>query len=265
MAISKNIQDDYEQELTSFPPAVVSQYRTSARLLAGILREDDFRSWATEGISIARHSFRSWEAGAEYFRVTPQVLAKLPFPNFMEWAGWGKVLAKESAVLSTTFFHSSPEALAHLTPHQIGDWVSLGKGLYKGTWKSGTLSSRFFETSPSLLRYMTLGEFRRFVTFLDALSRRSYDLANECLASAEPVFRSMEKQDRRGFLSPGLQYGGTQLAGCEGLLRVWGRDPGPDRPGAARPLPRPGRPVRQKGRNPHPELPCGGIKGSRGG
>ena len=48
---------------------------------------------------------------------------------------------------------------------------------------------------------MTLGEFRRFVTFLDALSRRSYDLANECLASAEPVFRSMEKQDRRGFLS----------------------------------------------------------------
>ena len=201
MAISKNIQDDYEQELTSFPPAVVSQYRTSARLLAGILREDDFRSWATEGISIARHSFRSWEAGAEYFRVTPQVLAKLPFPNFMEWARWGKVLAKESAVLSTTFFHSSPEALAHLTPHQIGDWVSLGKGLYKGTWKSGTLSSRFFETSPSLLRYMTLGEFRRFVTFLDALSRRSYDLANECLASAEPVFRSMEKQDRRGFLS----------------------------------------------------------------
>ena len=201
MAISKKVQDGYETELTSFPPAVVSQYRTSARLLAGILREEDFRSWATEGISIAKHSFRSWEAGAEYFRVTPQVLAKLPFPNFMEWARWGKVLAKESAVLSTTYFHSSPEALAHLTPHQIGDWVSLGKGLYKGTWKSGTLSSRFFETSPSLLRYMTLGEFRRFVTFLDALSRRSYDLANECLASAEPVFRSMEKQDRRGFLS----------------------------------------------------------------
>ncbi|MCH9037427.1 MAG: VWA domain-containing protein, partial [Chloroflexi bacterium] len=71
----------------------------------------------------------------------------------------------------------------------------------KGTWKSGTLSSRFFEYSPSLLRYMTLGEFRRFVNFLDALSRRSYDLANECLTSAEGVFRGMEKQDRRGFLS----------------------------------------------------------------
>ena len=37
--------------------------------------------------------------------------------------------------------------------------------------------------------------------FLDSLSRRSYDLANECLNSAETVFKNMEKQDRRGFLS----------------------------------------------------------------
>ena len=190
-----------EQELSSFPPAVVSQYHNSAKLLTGILREEDFASWVREGITIARHSFRSWEAASEYFKVTPKVLAKLPFPNFIEWAKWGKVLARESAVLSTTYFHASPEALAHLTPHQIGDWASLGKGLYKGTWKSGTLSSRFFEQSPTLLRYMTLGELRRFVSFLESLSRRSYDLANECLASAEGVFRNMEKQDRRGFLS----------------------------------------------------------------
>ena len=131
----------------------------------------------------------------------PRVLAKLPFPNFLEWARWGKILSRESAVLSTTYFRASPDALAQLTYQQVGDWASLGKGLYKGTWKSGTLSSRFFEVSPSLLRYMTLGELRRLVTFLDALSRRSYDMANECLVSAEGVFRNMEKQDRRGFLS----------------------------------------------------------------
>ncbi|MFQ5934171.1 MAG: hypothetical protein ACE5KI_05975, partial [Dehalococcoidia bacterium] len=193
--------DRVEKELASFPPAVVSQYRNSARLIAEILRKEEFDAWAEEGILIARHSFRSWEAAAEYFRVTPQVMAKLPFPHFIEWARWGKSLARESAVLSTTYFNASPEALTQLTPHQLGDWATLGKGLYKGTWKSGTLSSRFFEVSPALLRYMTLGELRRFVIFLDSLARRSYDMANECLTSAEEVFRNMEKQDRRGFLS----------------------------------------------------------------
>ncbi|MFQ5874181.1 MAG: hypothetical protein ACE5JL_10320, partial [Dehalococcoidia bacterium] len=201
MPTNERYIDRLARELSGFPPAVVSQFRNAARLISEILRKEDFDAWAQEGVLIARHSFRSWEAASEYFRVTPKVLAKLPFPHFIEWARWGKTLARESAVLSTTYFHASPEALGHLTPHQLGDWASLGKGLYKGTWKSGTLSSRFFEVSPSLLRYMTLGELRRFVSFLDSLSRRSYDLANECLTSAEGVFRNMEKQDRRSFLS----------------------------------------------------------------
>ena len=200
MPSEKNLEQ-MGQELSSFPPAVVAQFNKSSRLISEILRNEDFQSWAEEGVLIARHSFRSWEAASEYFRVTPNVLAKLPFPHFLEWAKWGKTLAKESAVLSATYFQASPDALTHLTPHQLGDWAALGKGLYKGTWKSGTLSSRFFEVSPALLRYMTLGEMRRFVSFLDSLSRRSYDLANECLSSAETVFKNMEKQDRRGFLS----------------------------------------------------------------
>ncbi len=193
--------EQLEFKLSKFPPAVVSQFRNSAKLLSGILNREDFDAWTQEGILIAEHSFRSWEAASEYFRVTPKVLAKLPLSNFREWARWGRTLSRESAALSTTYFHASPDALTNLAPQQVGDWAELGKGLYKGTWKSGTLSSRYFEMSPALLRYMTLGELRRLVSFIDALARRSYDLANDCLSSAEEVFRNIEKQDRRGFLS----------------------------------------------------------------
>ena len=79
---------------------------------------------------------------------------------------------------------------------------------------------------------------RRFVTFLDALSRRSYDLANGVSGIGGTGIPQHGKAGPARVPVPGLQYGGTQLAGCEGLLRVGGRDLGPDRPGAARPLPR---------------------------
>ncbi len=192
-----------EAELQRFPVSVVSEYHKAEREAKRHLSAEELRSWAGEGIAIAQHSFRSWEAATEYFRATPEVVARMPFPQVMSWARWGRSLSADSPVVSSSFFRSSPEALSYIGPEEIGRWATYGKSLYKGTWKSSSLASTYFEVSPRLLRFLNLYELEELVGFIDALAQKSYDLANECLGIADGVFSKVDRADRRGFLSLG--------------------------------------------------------------
>ena len=64
----------------------------------------------------------------------------------------------------------------------------IGRSLYRGTWKSSALSCRVFEGTPKLLETISFEEFGQFGAFLEALSRRSYDVASECLAQSLELF-----------------------------------------------------------------------------
>ncbi|MBI2847258.1 MAG: VWA domain-containing protein [Chloroflexi bacterium] len=189
-----------EKELATFPGSVCNEFRKAAKTIDGILPKENLIAWANEGLVIAKHSFRSWEPAADYFRVTPHVLGKLPFVHFIRWAEAGKELSGHSAILSSAYFRASPETLDVLAPHQLEAWTALGLKLFKGTWKSGSLSCRFFEVSPKLLSRLTLMELERFVSFLDIVGQRSYDLAGECVNLSEEVFLSLERQDCSGFI-----------------------------------------------------------------
>ncbi|MBI4308027.1 MAG: hypothetical protein HY684_04405 [Chloroflexi bacterium] len=190
-----------ERELQAFHVSVSNEFRKAERLIGGRLSRDHFVVWAREGVAIAHDSFRSWEAATEYFRVTSEVLDKLPFPHFMTWARLGRSLTQDSPILAAAYFRASSVAVGFLAPSQVSEWAELGRGLYKGTWKSSSLACRFFEQSPRLLRYLTLAELEQFAAFTSALATRSYDMAAECLTLAEGVFSKIDRQDRQGFLT----------------------------------------------------------------
>ena len=193
----------FETELQRFPLSVVSEFRNAERVVNQYLAEDDFIAWAQEGIAIAQHSFRSWEAASEYFRATPEVVRKISFPDFLVWARWGRSLSADSPVISSAFFRASPEVLDHIAPDELPKWANLGRGLYKGTWKSSSLCASYFEASPRLLRDLNLGELEQLLRLVDILAQRSYDLAQESLVVADRVFSQVERADRPGFLSLG--------------------------------------------------------------
>ncbi len=177
-----------ESELERFPSAVLEKYRNAFTELESRLRPQDLLDWANHGLAIAGKAVRSWEASAEYLEASPAVQRQLPSGQFIRWAAIGGRLCDDSPSLAVSFFKASPDALTRLRPRYVDDWANLGRALYRGTWKSSNLACHFYEVSPQLLESLTFAEFTRFGESLQVLSRRSYDLADECLVKAARLF-----------------------------------------------------------------------------
>ena len=175
-------------DLERFPPPVVDNFRRAHEVLSGRLAEETIEQWTDHGLGIARKTVRSWEAAAEYFDASPAVQQQLPAGQFLRWARTGSSLCDDSPSLAVAYFKASPSAILRLRPRYIDDWAMIGRSLYRGTWKSSALSCRLFEGTPKLLETISFEEFGQLGAFLEALSRRSYDVASECLAQSLELF-----------------------------------------------------------------------------
>ena len=176
-----------EQAMQRFPATVIDEYRHASESLRSQMEEIDLFSWAGQGVKIAEQTIRSWEAASEFYRVSPEVLQELTPAQLLEWAGYGATLCRESPTLGLAFFRASASSVNQLQPKNIQGWADMGKGLYRGTWKSGTLAARFFEISPTLLRQISYQELEGFANLVSFLSHKSSELAADCLALGEQV------------------------------------------------------------------------------
>ena len=180
--------EQIQEQFRRFPAPVADEFEKAQAKMPDNMEADSMVKWANAGVEIAEQTVRSWEAAAQYYKVSPQVISYMPFNYFMRWTQCGNDLCKESPTLATAYFEASPEAMSQLRSRHIEAWAALGNSLYKGTWKSSTLACKFFAYSPALMESLTFPELERFVSFLDALSHRSYDLAAECLALGQQIF-----------------------------------------------------------------------------
>jgi len=192
---------DCEGQLGRHTAALPLEFRRSAGELLGILPPQDVRSWAEEGVALADHSLRSWEAAVEYFRVSPRVLCMLDQATFHRWVHAGRDLAEYSAAAAAAYFRASPRCVDYLSETQLTEWATLGQRLYRGHWKSISLSSVFFGASPGLLRALSMGELARLVSLVEAVAERSYELALACLEASPDLLASLEQRDRAPFLT----------------------------------------------------------------
>ena len=186
----------FENELQQYPTAVLTEFKKAEGTVGAYLKTNDFSLWVQEGIGIARHSFRSWEAASEYFRASPGVMGKLSFPQVLRWAKWGRSLAADSPVISSAFFRATPSALGSISADDFFRWATMGKTLYNGTWKSSSLCSTYYDASVNLLNTLNLKEMETLVSLVNLLSQKSYDAANDCLLAAETIFSKVDRQDR---------------------------------------------------------------------
>ena len=183
-----------EPELRRYPDPVLEKFRAASAALEGRLREQDLADWANHAVIIADKAVRSWEASAEYLDASVAVQRQLPSGQFIRWAGIGGRLCDDSPSLAAAFFKASPDALTRLRPRYVEEWAGLGRALYRGTWKSSNLACRFYAISPQLLETLSFAEFTRFADCLRTLSRRSYDLADECLLKGARLFPGLGDQ-----------------------------------------------------------------------
>ena len=189
--------------LAEFPDGLCAEYERARPVMDTELSPEQVGRWFETGIQIAGQSAHSWDAAAQFFRASPGVIASMPPNYFMKWVECGLSLSVDSPTLGSSYFAAGPRTMAILKSRHIEAWTDLGRGLYKGTWKSSTLANRFFESSPDLLDQLTFEQFQRFVGFLDILSRHSYDLAAECLALGQRLF-PIVGEDKDAFISLSL-------------------------------------------------------------
>jgi nitric oxide reductase NorD protein len=184
--------ESIRDELRSYPPSVAEEFQLATEAMSSLLSSSELEVWMAEGLAIAKQAVRSWEAASEFFRISPIVFRGQPFLPMLEWARWGGALSQASPAMAVAYFRASAEAIAFVEPDQISSWASLGKGLYKGSWKSASLAVRFFETSPSLLKNLSLQNLSHFIGIIETLSNRSYDVAVECLGLGVDTFPKLK-------------------------------------------------------------------------
>ena len=192
--------DDIRVELGKYPASVVDEFDKARAQMPPNLTDAQRGEWANAGLEIAKETVRSWEAAAEFYKVSPRVLGYMPLNYFFKWTDCGKSLCVESPTLAAAYFEASPGTMSKLRSRHIESWATLGRTLYKGTWKSSTLACKFFQSSPALLEDLSFPEMERFAKFLDSLSHRSYDLASDCLTLGQQLF-PMIGDERAAFIN----------------------------------------------------------------
>ena len=192
--------DDIKVELGKYPGSVVQEFDKAREQMPPNLTDAQMRQWANAGLELAQETVRSWEAAAEFYKVSAKVLGYMPLNYFFKWSDCGKSLCVESPTLAAAYFEASPGTMSKLRSRHIESWSNLGRSLYKGTWKSSTLACKFFQSSPLLLETLSFPEMERFAKFLDALSHRSYDLSSDCLTLGQQLF-PMIGEDRATFIN----------------------------------------------------------------
>ncbi len=192
--------DDIRIELGKYPASVADEFDKARAQMPPNLTDAQLREWANAGLDIAKETVRSWEAAAEFYKVSARVLGFMPLNYFFKWTDCGKSLCAESPTLAAAYFEASPGTMSKLRSRHIESWSNLGRSLYKGTWKSSTLACKFFQSSPALLEDLSFPEMERFAKFLDALSHRSYDLSSDCLTLGQQLF-PLIGADRAAFIN----------------------------------------------------------------
>ena len=190
-----------ERKLAGHSPTLPEEFRTALNELSPSMSEAELRAWAEEGLALAEHSLRSWEAASEYFKVSPKTMRSLAPPAFRRWVHAGRDLAEQSSVVAMSYFRSSPRCVAYLDEHQLTEWAALGKHLYRGHWKSISLASMFFSAGPGLLPLLTMEQLARLTALIEVVAERSYELASDCLDGSPHMFGSLAREERAPFLT----------------------------------------------------------------
>ena len=183
------------EELHQIAPGAGEEFAKARLSMSLVLKPAQLEVWANVGIRIARQSVRSWEVAAQYYKTSPSIVTLMPFNRFEEWARAGESICEDSSTVATCYLISSPLVLKKLRARHVAEWATMGHRLYKGTWKSSTLACKFFENSPQLTENLEIKNLDSFVSFLEYISRRSYDVATDCLNLSLDIFPILGEAD----------------------------------------------------------------------
>src|SRR3989304_3600437 len=167
MSLDETYLQEAEDRLAAVSPPLRDALRESLADLTAGLTDAQLRLFVDEGLELASRSLRSWEAGADYFRIAPGLLRQLDEAGFREWAAGGRPLAPSS----------SPPPPAPRPPPPPSEPGRLARVLEGISDRSADLAAACLDAAPGAGHNLTRAEVAAFLAFAAALSAGAWPAA----------------------------------------------------------------------------------------
>ncbi len=166
--------------LAELSPECANAFRTVVPQIAPVLASAAFERWAEQGLTLAQSTWRGWECAAWYFRLSPQLLARLELDAVVQLTAPTVRAMTVAPQLGSELLRGAARFVERERQMRLHDWVAAGERLI-AMGRDGRLAAAYFEVSPEVLSLTGLSEFQEWCALMQTLVRTAEATALECM------------------------------------------------------------------------------------
>ncbi len=145
---------DVQKRLSGVSSSLGRHFAEVAPVLEPQLSPEDFTTWAQYCETLAQSGWRAWESAEAFCHVSPFLLQHIDAPALWQWAETGKVFARNSADVATSFFRATRLVAPQHTLEDAQAWIAGGHWYLKHHPAQPSLTAAYFQASPAIyMRY----------------------------------------------------------------------------------------------------------------
>jgi hypothetical protein len=137
-----------------------------------------FERWAGQGLSLAQATWRGWECATWYFRLSPQLLARLDLEALVRLTEPTLRAMEVSPQLGIELLRGAARFGERDRQVRLSDWTATGERLV-AVGRGSRLAAAYFEVSPEVLSLTGLSEFQEWSGLVQTLGRTAEATALE--------------------------------------------------------------------------------------
>jgi nitric oxide reductase NorD protein len=151
----------WAQRLEALSSECARAFRAVVPQIVPILEAAAFDRWAEQGLALGQATWRGWECAAWYFRLSPQLLARLDLDALARLTEPTLRAMEVSPQLGIELLRGVARFVERDRQVRMNDWVAAGERLIP-VGRDGRLAAAYFEVSPEVLSLTGLSEFQEW-------------------------------------------------------------------------------------------------------
>jgi nitric oxide reductase NorD protein len=168
----------WAQRLEALSPECANAFRVVVPHILPILETAAFDRWAGQGLTLAQATWRGWECAAWYFRLSPQLLARLDLETLVRLTQPVLRAMEVSPQLGIELLRGAARFVERDRQVGLNDWAAAGERL-AAVGGGGRLAGAYFEVSPEMLSLTGLSEFQEWSGLVQTLGQTAEGTALE--------------------------------------------------------------------------------------
>ncbi|HEX2276596.1 MAG TPA: VWA domain-containing protein [Candidatus Tectomicrobia bacterium] len=180
----------WAQRLEASSHECAMAFRAAAPRVTPSLDVGAFERWAELGLTLAQATWRGWEAAVWYFRLSPQLLARLDMEAMARLMGSTSRVMEVSPQLGIELLRGAARFVERDRQVTLREWVAAGERLAP-CGRGGRIAAAYFEVSPEIMSLTGPHEFQEWGglvrTFTDGAEATALELIRQSPKRLEKI------------------------------------------------------------------------------